>query len=145
MFKQILVPLDGSTMSAVALQKALALAKEQGAKAHLVCVYESTIHTTAEGAIDLTPALRGEAEGTVRDAMKTAVGAGVEASSAVVGAGGRRIATAIVEEAAARGADLIVIGTHGRRGFEHLLLGSVAEGVVRRATVPVLLMRVAQK
>ena len=53
----------------------------------------------------------------------------------------RRIATAIVEEAAAWGADLIVIGTHGRRGFEHLVLGSVAEGVVRRATVPVLLIR----
>lgn len=144
MFKHIVIALDGSTMSEVALQKGLALAKEQGAKVHLLCVYESTIHTTAEGAIDLTAALRGEAEGIVRDAAKAAAGAGVEATSAAVDAGGRRIATAIVEAAAARGADLIVIGTHGRRGFEHLLLGSVAEGVVRRATVPVLLMRGAQ-
>ena len=47
----------------------------------------------------------------------------------------------IVEEARSWGADLIVMGTHGRRGFEHLVLGSISEGVVRRATVPVLLLR----
>jgi nucleotide-binding universal stress UspA family protein len=141
MFRQILVPLDGSATSKVALREALSLAKEQGAKVHLVCVYEPIVHTTAEGAVDLTPALRREADGIVRDAVRTAAAGGVEASSALVDAGGRRIATAIVEEAVARGADLIVIGTHGRHGFERFLLGSVAEGVIRRATMPVLLLR----
>jgi nucleotide-binding universal stress UspA family protein len=65
----------------------------------------------------------------------------VEADTLLVDAAGRRIATAIVEEAARWGAELIVMGTHGRHGFEHLILGSVAEGVVRRAVTPVLLIR----
>lgn len=145
MFNHVLVPLDGSAMSNAALGKALGLAKEQGAKLHLVSVYEPTVHATSEGAIDLTSALRREAEAIVRDGVKRAAAAGVEATGAVVDAAGRHIAAAIAEEAGARGADLIVIGTHGRRGVERFLLGSVAEGVVRRATVPVLLLRVTQK
>lgn len=56
-------------------------------------------------------------------------------------ANGERIARVIDNEALAWGADLIVIGTHGRTGFNHLLFGSVAEGVVRGASVPVLLVR----
>jgi len=66
---------------------------------------------------------------------------GVEATTALVAAGSRRVPTAIVEEATAAGVDLIAMGTHGRRGVERFLLGSVAEGVARRATVSVLLMR----
>ena len=54
---------------------------------------------------------------------------------------GRRIPEAIAEEAQTWPADVIVIGTHGRREISHLFLGSVAEGVVRVATKPVLLIR----
>lgn len=54
---------------------------------------------------------------------------------------GSRIAEKIIEEAKALPADLIIVGTHGRRGFHHFLLGSVAEEVVRIACVPVLLVR----
>jgi nucleotide-binding universal stress UspA family protein len=54
---------------------------------------------------------------------------------------GRRIPEAIADEAAAWPADLIVVGTHGRRGFSHMFLGSVAEGIVRVSTKPVLLIR----
>jgi nucleotide-binding universal stress UspA family protein len=140
MFRSIVVPLDGSRMSQAALEKALALAKEQGASVHLLSVYEPGVHSTAEARIDITDALRREAEGIVQDAARIAAGKGVEATRAVVAAGTRRIATAIAEEAQARGADLLVIGTHGRRGFERLVLGSVAEGVIRQSTVPVLLL-----
>jgi nucleotide-binding universal stress UspA family protein len=54
---------------------------------------------------------------------------------------GSRVAEKIVEEAKSWPADLLILGTHGRRGFHHFLLGSVAEGVVRIATMPVLLIR----
>ncbi len=54
---------------------------------------------------------------------------------------GRRVPGAIVEEARRWGADLIVVGTHGRRGLDRLLLGSVAEGVARMSPVSVLLVR----
>ena len=55
--------------------------------------------------------------------------------------GGARIASVIVDEARRWPADLIVIGTHGRSGFSRVLFGSVAEGVVRTAHIPVLLIR----
>jgi nucleotide-binding universal stress UspA family protein len=66
---------------------------------------------------------------------------GVQATTATVDASGRPTADAIVAEAIASGADLIAIGTHGRRGVQRMLLGSVAESVARHATVPVLLIR----
>ena len=144
MFKQILVPVDGSNTSNAAIHQALALAKEQGAKVRLLTVYEPIKHGTSEGRIDLTAAMRMEGEAILRDAEEATADSGVEVTTGLVNAGTRRIATAIVEEGAAWGADLIFIGTHGRGGFEHLLLGSVAEGVVRRATVPVLLTRISQ-
>ena len=144
MFKQILVPVDGSKTSNVAIHQALAFAKEQGAKVRLLTIYEAVKHTTAEGRIDLTAAMRLEGEAILRDAEKATADSGVEVTTTLVNAGTRRIATAIVEEGAAWGADLIFIGTHGRAGFEHLVLGSVAEGVVRRATVPVLLTRIRE-
>ena len=145
MFKQILVPVDGSNTSNVALQQALKLAKEQSAKVRLLNIYESIKHNTSQGVIDLTDAMRMEGEVIIRNAEETTADSKVEVTTTLVNAGSRRIAIAIVEEATAWGADLIVIGTHGRRGFEHLVLGSVAEGVVRRATVPVLLIRTTER
>ena len=145
MFKQILLPVDGSNTSNAAIHQALALAKEQGAKIRLLTIYEPIKHGTAEGRIDLTAAMRMEGEAILKDAEKASAGSGVEVTTILVNAGARRIATAIVEEGEACGADLIFIGTHGRKGFEHLVLGSVAEGVVRRATVPVLLTRIRER
>lgn len=144
MFKQILVPVDGSNTSNVALHKALTLAKEQSAKVRLLTIYEPIKHSTSEGIIDLTAAMHMEGEAILREAEKATADSGVEITTTLVNAGTRRIATAIVEEGEAWGADLIFIGTHGRGGFEHLVLGSVAEGVVRRAMVPVLLTRIRE-
>jgi nucleotide-binding universal stress UspA family protein len=140
MYKRILVPLDGSKASAMALKEALALAKEQGARVCLTHVYERIKHVVTEGVIDLTPALRVQGEQLLAEAASRARKAGVKAATALVEAGSRRVPAAIVEQAVAEGADLIVMGTHGRKGFERLMLGSVAEGVARRATVPVLLL-----
>jgi len=139
-YHHILVPVDGSEPSNAALREALKLAREQGAKVCLTHVYERIQHVVAEGAIDLTPALRRQGEQLLEEALTRAREAGVEATTALVAAGDRRIPAAIVDQAAAAGADLIAIGTHGRRDFEHLILGSVAEGVTRRAAIPVLLI-----
>jgi nucleotide-binding universal stress UspA family protein len=140
MYKRILVPLDGSQTSAAALKEALRLAKEQGAKICLTHVYERISHVVTEGVIDLTPALRRQGEQLLAEAASRARKAGVKATAALVDGGSRRVPAAIVEQAGKEGADLIVMGTHGRRGFERFILGSVAEGVARRATVPVLLL-----
>jgi nucleotide-binding universal stress UspA family protein len=140
MYKRILVPLDGSEPSTAALKEALRLADEQGARVCLTHVYERIRHVVTEGAVDLTPSLRREGEKLLAAASVQARKAGVKATTALIAAGNRRIPAVIIEQAAAAGADLIVIGTHGRRGFERLVLGSVAEGVARRATVPVLLL-----
>jgi nucleotide-binding universal stress UspA family protein len=69
--------------------------------------------------------------------------AGIKAETKLIEATppGARIASMIAAEAKAWPADMIVIGTHGRRGVDHLLMGSVAEGVVRISPVPVLLIR----
>ena len=141
MYRQILIPVDGSETSRAALQESLKLARDQGAQVRLVYVCEPVKHVVVEGVIDLTAAVRREGESVLEQALGQARAAGVEAATALVESGSRRVAAAIVDEAAAAGADLIAMGTHGRQGVEHLLLGSVAEGVARRAGVPVLLIR----
>ncbi len=141
MYKQILIAVDGSETSRLALDDALQLAREQGAKVLLLHVYEPIISSSTHGVVDLTEAIRSEGEKIAAVALEEARKAGVEARNRVVDAAGRRVASVIVEEANAADADLIVLGTHGRRGLEHLVLGSVVEGVARRAAVPVLLIR----
>ena len=141
MYRQILVPVDGSETSKTALQEALKLAREQGAKVCLMYVCEPMSYVLAEGTINLAAAVRHEGERIVGEALIKAREAGVDATTALVESGDRRVPAAIVEHAAAAGADLIAMGTHGRRGVEHFLLGSVAEGVARRSGVPVLLIR----
>lgn len=141
MYRLILIPVDGSGPSRAALGEALKLAKEQNAHVRLTYVVEPVRHVVAEGVVDLTAAARREGEMILAQAAAEARAAGVEAQTTLVEAADRRVPEAIVQEAAAAGADLIAMGTHGRRGIEHLLIGSVAEGVVRRAQIPVLLIR----
>jgi nucleotide-binding universal stress UspA family protein len=140
-YKHILIAVDGSDTSRSALADGLKLAREQGAKVLLLHVYEPFVSSSTHGLVDLTQAIREEGEKIAAAALAEARKAGVEARSRVFDAAGRRVASAIVEEANAEGIDLIILGTHGRRGLEHLVLGSVAEGVARRAAVPVLLIR----
>jgi nucleotide-binding universal stress UspA family protein len=85
------------------------------------------------GVADDVDAARASMEGH-RDAF----GAGLDLTPVVVT--GRDVADGIVEYAKDNGVDLIAVATHGHTGFRHLVLGSVAEGVVRRSHVPVLVM-----
>jgi nucleotide-binding universal stress UspA family protein len=141
MYKKILVPTDGSEPSNAALQEALKFAKTLGSAVRIVYVWQPMSYILAEGPVDLSAAMRREGEVILDGAAAKAREAGVAAEIALVEAGDRRVPAAIAEEAVRAQSDLILMGTHGRRGFEHLVLGSVAEGVLRRASVPVLLLR----
>jgi nucleotide-binding universal stress UspA family protein len=141
MYKNILVPTDGSEPSDAALQEALKVARAFGSSVRIVYVWEPMSYLLAEGPVDLSVAMRREGEHVLEGAAAKAREAGVTAETALVEAADRRVPAAIAGEAERSRSDLIIMGTHGRRGFEHLVLGSVAEGVLRRATVPVLLLR----
>lgn len=147
MYKRILVAIDGSSTSNLALAEALKLAKEGHAVLRLIhAVDETPIYVTmdsAYGLADYYKTMR-EAGRKLLEASATTArqsGAQVETNFVVVETPGRRICDVINDEAKAWPADLIVIGTHGRHGFNHLLLGSVAEGVIRLAEKPVLVIR----
>ena len=145
MYQRILVPIDGSATSEHALQEAIKMADGK-ARFHLLYVLEEIYSLDAEGYafIDyaaLQQAVRHSGERTLALAAKKVRQSGMEAETALLEANGERIASVIEGEARHWQADLIVIGTHGRSGLNRLLLGSVAEGVVRVASVPVLLVR----
>ena len=145
MYERILVPVDGSETSKRGLKEAIRLAKEQGAR--LKCLHVIDEHFLAHDYLgfaympDLFESLRKNGETILEEASEQAGKAGVSAESVLRESGGIRVSERILDEANAWAADLIVMGTHGRRGISHLALGSDAELVVRGSTVPVLLVR----
>jgi nucleotide-binding universal stress UspA family protein len=145
MYKHILVAVDGSDTSNLALQEAMKLAKEQQAALRLVHVVDETpTYMTMDTAFalgDFQKAMREAGQKMLATCAATARQAGVEVDTKFIVLQTQRICDAIIEEAKRWPADLIVIGTHGRHGFNHLLLGSVAEGVIRLATKPILMIR----
>jgi nucleotide-binding universal stress UspA family protein len=148
MYKRILVPVDGSETAKQALRTAAALAAEQSATLHVVHVSEErpiyvSMDTLPYPPADLTEALHKEGEQILAEAVASARAGNVEAKGKllVLDRADQRISNTIEQEAEAWEADLIVVGTHGRRGFRRLLLGSVAEHLIRIATRPVLLIR----
>ncbi|MGE5771641.1 MAG: universal stress protein [Hyphomicrobiales bacterium] len=147
MYKHILVAIDGSDTSNLALQESMKLAKEQQAALRLVHVVDETptymTTDTAYALADFQKAMREAGQKVLTTCAATARQAGVEVDTKfiVLQTLTQRICDAIIEEAKRWPADLIVIGTHGRHGFNHLLLGSVAEGVIRLAASPVLVIR----
>jgi nucleotide-binding universal stress UspA family protein len=152
MYKHILIAVDGSEATNLALQETLRLAKGQDAQLRLIHVMDESPASLAMADANLQDAgliedLNNELRKSGEDIMSAAAAVvrrnGIEPETLIkkVNALGPGIAEVIEEEATSWPADLIVIGTHGRRGVRRLLLGSVAEGVVRIATKPVLLVR----
>lgn len=145
MYRRILVPLDGSPTSARGLTEAIRLARDDRARLRLVHVLDETpaLGMLEEG-VDLGPFLqdlekRGRA--ILARAKRLAEKSGVAADTVVAESAGGPAADAILREAKKWRADVIVMGTHGRRGLRHFVLGSEAERVVHRSPVPVLLVR----
>ena len=143
MYRRILVPVDGSPTSERALQEALRLAQQSG-RLELVHVLGDVRLMEANSYInyaEMKDAMTSAGKKLLEQTQMVAEQSGTAAEVKLLEAGGARIASAIVEEARQWQADLIVIGTHGRTGFSRVLFGSVAEGVVRTAHIPVLLIR----
>lgn len=144
MYQKILVPVDGSATSEHALQEAIKLAKLHQAQLELVHVFEDILYWVDESYInyaELQETIRTSSEKTLNQALALVQQAGLIAETKLLEAKSERIANVILTEAERWQAELIVIGTHGRTGFSRMVLGSVAEGVVRSAPMPVLLVR----
>lgn len=140
-FSRILVPTDFSEGSRHALEYAVALAARLGASLHVLHVREDPVVTAlwAEGYVDTESlAAARDAEAT-RDLQAELTAAGAGAATWDVTAG--PVSATIVRVARDRDADLIVMGTHGRTGMAHVLMGSIAEQVMRAAGCPVLTIR----
>lgn len=144
-YKRILVPVDGSSASNAGLREALKLAKDQRARLRLLhIVDELVVFNTPEAGFNIESILesmRLAGKRLIRKTEKLAAARGVKAESGVVESAGARVADIITRQARRWRADLIVMGTHGRRGVSRMLMGSDAELVVRNAAMPVLLVR----
>jgi nucleotide-binding universal stress UspA family protein len=145
-FKKIIVPIDFSDTSLHALDYAIEMAKKLGASITVMHAFELPIYGFPDGALvasaEMAARITDGANAGLRAATEDRANAGVPLVS-VLRQG--RPEEEIVTLAKATGADLIVLGTHGRRGLARALLGSVAENVVRTATCPVLTVRGPQK
>ncbi|MFO7927221.1 MAG: universal stress protein [Halobacteriota archaeon] len=139
MYDQILFPTDGSGGAAAALDHAIDHAKTYDATLHVLYVVEETYPVVEAGPADVLGALREEGERILEEARSKALEAGVESIQGTVAGGSpyRQILQYVDEH----DIGLIVMGTHGRRGIDRYLLGSVAEKIVRSAECPVLTVR----
>lgn len=142
MYKRILVPVDGSKTSDAALHQAIGLAGEQNADLRVVYVVDEASIVAGSEYGDMIGVEKTQIDIGKR-VLEKAKGLCPQAETRILETErvGQKISDAIVREAELWNADLIVSGTHGRTGLSHLLMGSVAEGIVRASKVPVLLVK----
>jgi nucleotide-binding universal stress UspA family protein len=144
-YRRILAAVDGSAAAKRGLREAIRLAKVEGAELVILHVVdEFHAYALAENGgfvASVHGELRRAGQVIVDKALALARRGGVEAKIVLREVLGGSVAAQIVREAKKQRSDLIVLGTHGRRGIGRLVLGSDAEEVVRRAPVPVLLVR----
>lgn len=142
MYKRILIPVDGSATSKKALTAALQLAREGGGRLRLLHSVDELAYLSGfEYSGDVIRVARDNAAKVLDDASAMVKAAGVEVDQILVDQPGQRLGETVSEAARSWDADLIVVGTHGRRGFSRMFMGSGAEQVIRVATVPVLVIR----
>ncbi|WP_049985289.1 universal stress protein [Halobellus rufus] len=139
MYETILVPVDGSAPSDAAAEHAITLARDAGATLSVLSVVD--VHALEAAKLDaeeLVERYEAEAEKHAAAVAERAREAGVDVETAVVRDAPYR---AILDRIGAVGAELVVMGSHGRRGLERYLLGSTTERVLRLSPVPVLVLR----
>jgi len=146
MYKRILVPIDGSPTSELGLAEAMKLAKNPRTYLCLLHVVDErilaqNIDVGASAVDSLLESLRTGGQQILDKAQARLHKQRLKAKAVLVENIARSVADLIVEQARKWRADLIVIGTHGRRGISRLVMGSDAEVVVRTSPVPVLLVR----
>src|SRR5262245_40003929 len=141
MYQRILLPIDGSPTSLRGLDEAIKLARDQKALLRLLYVVDpQMIAVNPSGSAAWEPILENLRQGgeqILQQAKARAAEHSLNAEPRIVGAE-HGVWRSILDEAASWQADLIVMGTHGRRGVARLILGSDAQGVLSGTTVPVL-------
>jgi nucleotide-binding universal stress UspA family protein len=146
MYKRILVPVDGSPASRRGLDEAIKLAKSSGASLRIVHAATEFLdqgYTPSVYYDRVMASLREAGKKLIGDVETIARKHAVPFESALLETAGGRVCDLIVDDAKQWPADLIVMGTHGRRGVHRLALGSDAEMVLRCAPVPVVMVRSA--
>ncbi|MGJ7519072.1 universal stress protein [Variovorax sp. LT1P1] len=148
MYSKILVPLDGSKTAQRGFDEALRLASALKSRLHLLHViddFPSMMEMSGVSSFEATlRELRTYGEKMLEEAVTQASNVGVASQTSLREVVQERIANVIVDEAVKAGCDLIVMGTHGRRGISRVALGSDAENVLRTSPLPVLLVRGAR-
>jgi len=143
-YQRILIPVDGSSTSEQALDEVITFVQRQRAQVELIHVLEEVGYVDDENYInyvELLDSMKLNGEKILTQAQHKLKEAGLNVHCTLLEARGERIADVISTAAKNMSADLIIIGTHGRTGFNRMLMGSVAEGVVRTAHIPILLIR----
>ena len=145
-YRRILVPVDGSPTSNAGLDEAIKLAKLTGARIRLVHVLDGNLFGIGcETFVGDVLGMLSEAGARILTEAKARVdSSGAPVDTFITDMFGERVCDVVADQANIWKADLIVLGTHGRRGARRLLLGSDAEQIVRSAPVPVLLVRMSR-
>jgi len=148
MCKRIFVAIDGSSTAQLALKEAIQFASMPGVSLCIGKVIDTGLLEQNNMGIgnlidpeEIKTGMRTAAEKLLDSAVAKAKEAGLEPDRMLIESNKKRVAEMIVEAAKQWDADLIVIGTHGRRGFERMVMGSVAENLVRIASTSVFLVR----
>lgn len=146
MYQHILVAVDGSPTSTQAVAEAAGLAQATGARVRLLHVLDPIAHTTGFEAPEvysqqILPALQKNGQAVLAQALEQVTRRGVPADTVLVQNMDAQVADLVLGHAREWGANLIVLGTQGRRGLQRLVMGSAAERIARTSPVPVLLVR----
>src|SRR4051812_46268736 len=154
MFAQVLVAVDGSATGNNGLKATIGLASDQKAALTILHVVDDMASVSYVGDLGYVPSgfvdkvldeLRANGRKVLTKAEALARERGVEAKALLVETKGGSIADTILAQAKKVRADVIVLGTHGRRGLRRAVMGSDAEAVLRDARVPVLLVRAPER
>jgi nucleotide-binding universal stress UspA family protein len=144
MFKRIVIPTDGSDITGKAVTTAIELAKSHGATLYVLSVKEPFPYSAVSEMQPTPPQEFFDAQERIASSRVKAVVAAAEAAG--VSSEGHTVEAlhaweAIIEHADSKAADLLVMASHGRRGFQALLLGSETQKVLTHCTIPVLVVR----
>lgn len=149
MYQTILVPIDGSPAATAGLDEAIRIAIHVDARLHLMNIVDDNAFAANDGeadaehgraAGDLRSVVRDGGEKVLRRARERAEARGVIASTALVASGAERLLALVARQAEESGADLIVLGTHRRRGLSRVLTSSESGHLLNEVNVPVLLV-----
>ncbi|MEJ8813205.1 universal stress protein [Variovorax ureilyticus] len=146
MYQNILVPVDGSATSMQGLEQAIAMARLTNGRIRLIHIVDELSFALAADAYaayagDWLSVLRENGSKLLQECLQKVEAADISVDTVLRDNLDGSVHDIVTKEAAAWPADLIVLGTHGRRGAKRMLLGSSAENILRTAPVPVLLVR----